>query len=334
VDELTGSIDRLVAETQFSGVVRIDDGDDIAFARAYGLSNRAHGLPNTLDTQFGIASGVKGLTALTVVSLIEDRQIEPGTTARSVLGRDLPLIADDVTIEHLLAHRSGIGDYLDEDTGYDIDDYMMPVPVHELRTTEEYVRALDGYPQKFPPGDRFSYCNGGYVVLALIAERVAGIPFYDLVAQRVCGPAGMRDSAFLESDTLPGRAAIGYLETDPGRTNVFHLPVRGNGDGGIYSTAADVHALWHALFDGRVVSEEWVARMVRPHSDVPSESRRYGLGFWLHASENTVMLVGYDAGVSFHTAHDPTRQITYTVVSNTAPGAWPIVRALEDALTG
>ena len=68
-----------------------------------------------MDTRFGIASGTKGLTALAVVSLIEAGSLELSTTARSVLGADLPLIDDAVTIEHLLSHRSGIGDYFDED---------------------------------------------------------------------------------------------------------------------------------------------------------------------------------------------------------------------------
>ena len=82
------------------------------------------------------------MTALAVVSLIEDGALELGTTARSLLGEDLPLIADDVTVEHLLAHRSGIGDYLDEDGGRGITDYVMPVPVHLLATAEEYVPIL------------------------------------------------------------------------------------------------------------------------------------------------------------------------------------------------
>ena len=69
----------------------------------------------------------KGLTALTVVSLIEDGSLHLETTARSVLGGDLPLIDDGVTIEHLLAHRSGIGDYLDEEGDWEITDHMMPV---------------------------------------------------------------------------------------------------------------------------------------------------------------------------------------------------------------
>ena len=79
-----------------------------------------------------------------------------------------------MTIEHLLAHRSGIGDYLDEEADHEITDYVLAVPVHELATTEQYLAVLDGHPTKFPAGERFSYCNGGYVVLALIAERVSG----------------------------------------------------------------------------------------------------------------------------------------------------------------
>ena len=92
----------------------------------------AHQLPNTVATRFAIASGTKGLTALTVVSLIDDHALDMSTTARSVLGTDLPLIGDDVTIEHLLAHRSGIGDYLDEGAGHEVTDYVLTVPPHEL----------------------------------------------------------------------------------------------------------------------------------------------------------------------------------------------------------
>ncbi len=200
-----------------------------------------------------------------------------------MLGSDLPLIDDAVTVEQLLGHRSGIGDYLDEDEHTDISEYVMPVPVHELATTEGFLAVLDGYPTKFAPGAQFSYCNGGYVVLALIAERVSGVDFHDLVHDRVCEPAGMHDTAFLRSDELPGRAALGYLDAgDSLRTNVFHLPVRGTGDGGIYTTVADIATFWRALFEGRIVAEQWVREMVRGHSHDPAESRRYGLGFWLH----------------------------------------------------
>jgi CubicO group peptidase (beta-lactamase class C family) len=334
MDELEQDVDRVAAGSSFSGVVRVDRGGEV-FAKAYGLANRANGIPNELDTRFAIASGVKGMTALAVVSLVEEGTLQLETTARSVLGDDLPLIADDVTVEHLLAHRSGIGDYFDEDVPSEITDYLLPVPVHELATTESYLAVLDGFPTKFAADEKFSYCNGGFVVLALIAGRASGIPFDELVAQRVCAPAGMGDTAFLRSDELPERTALGYLAGDGLRTNVLHLPVRGSGDGGIYTTVADVRAFWSALFEGRIVSSEWVAKMTRPRSEMPEgDTRRYGLGFWLHGTSDAVILEGYDAGVSFRSLHDPRSDVTATVVSNWSNGAWDLARLLDDRFGG
>ena len=323
---LDESIDSIAEATGFSGVVRVDRDGEIELAKAYGLADRGHGIPNALDTQFAIASGNKGFTAVAVASLIEDGALELSTTARSVLGADLPLIGDDVTVEHLLSHRSGIGDYLDEDAGHGIDDYVMPVPVQELATTEDYLAVLDGHPAVFAPGERFAYCNSGYVVLALIAERTSGVPFHELVRQRVCRPAGMVDTEFLRSDELPGRAALGYLAMDGvSRTNVFHLPVRGSGDGGIYSTVADIASFWTAFFAGRIVPADRVAELLQPHSE------QYGLGFWL-PRKRAVALEGSDAGVSFRSVHDPSRRVTHTVISNESDGAWPIGRLLVERL--
>lgn len=111
--------------------------------------------------------------------------------------------------------------------------------MHELATTEQFLRVLDGFPAAFPAGEKFFYCNGGFVVLALLAERASGVPFHDLVRQRVCRPAGLVDTDFLRSDALPGRAALGYVELDgEWRTNVFHLPVLGTGDRGVVLQSA------------------------------------------------------------------------------------------------
>lgn len=320
-------MDRAAEHSGFSGVVRVDGSGGTELCTPYGLADRAHEIPNTVETMFALASGAKTLTALVVMSLVERGTLELGTTARSLLGDDLPLVADDVTVEHLLAHRSGIGDYLDED---DVSRYVLPVPVHELATTEQFLPVLDGHDTVFRAGEGFAYNDAGYVLLALLAERAAGVEFYDLVRTLVCEPAGMVDTAFLRSDELPGRAALGYLSVDGRRTNVLHLPVRGTGDGGVYSTVADLSALWEALFSGRLVPPERLAEMVRPRSDWPEESRRYGLGFHLHATGDGIFLEGHDAGVSFASVHRPAASVTYTVISNWSEGAWPIVRLLHD----
>ena len=330
MDRLAATVDAAASAARFAGVVRVDVGGRTAFAAAYGLADRRHRIPMTLDTQLAVASGAKTFTALTVMSLIVDGTLDLTTPARTVLGDDLPLIGGDVTVEHLLGHRSGIGDYLDEDTLTRPDDYVLTVPVHRLERTESYLGVLDGLPAKFPAGTGFSYCNSGYVILALIAERVGGAPFHVLVHERVCRPAGLKDSAYLRSDSLPGRAAVGYVEVDGSwRSNVLHLPVIGTGDGGIYTTVADVHRLWHAVFAGLVVPPATVADMIRPRSTTPSGRDRYGLGFWLDGTGPGVRLEGCDAGVSFAGRHDPVTGVTWTVIGNTSDGAWPLARALH-----
>jgi hypothetical protein len=59
---------------------------------------------------------------------------------------------------------------------------------------------------------------------------------------------------------------------------------------------------------------------------------RYGLGFWLGRQNDTVILEGYDAGVSFRSVHDPKSGVTHTVISNSSDGAWPITSRLEELL--
>ena len=208
-----------------------------------------------------------------------------------------------MTIEQLLAHRSGIGDYLDESQQLDLDAHLLAVPVHQLDTAESYLAVLDGFPQAFEPGTDFAYCNGGYVVLALLAERAAGVPFHDLVRRHVIDRAGLAHTAYLRSDALPGDAALGYLhpegDAEELRTNVLHLPVVGGGDGGIFTTAADLVRLWQALDEGRVVAPETWAEMRRIRST--DGDRAYGLGFWLEG--DAVYLTGSDTGASFVSQH-------------------------------
>jgi CubicO group peptidase (beta-lactamase class C family) len=315
-----GEVDALARESGFSGVVAVGDGRS-----AYGAADRAHDVSNTVTTRFAMASGSKGMTALVVMSLVGEGALALDLSARELLGEDLPEIDDAVTVEHLLSHRSGIGDCLDEEQLGDIDDYVMTRPPYELDTTEAFLPMLEGHPQKFPPGERFCYCNGGFVVLALLAERAGGIGYHQLVEDRVLRPAGMTHSGFLRSDRLPGDAAVGYLKD--GRTNVFHLPVLGNGDGGLYTTAGDVAAFWEALFAGRIVDRTLVQEMVRGRPVKAEEG--YGLGFW--TSPTAVGLTGTDAGVAFHSVHDPADGRTWTVLGNDSEGTWPLVRLLRAA---
>ena len=329
MDALARAVDGAAAALDFAGVVRVDRAGAPPFERGYGLADRAHGVAVTPSTRLGIASATKGLTALGVVALVEDGVLRMDTRVRELLGEDLPLIDDAVTVEQLLAHRSGIGDYVDEEAIASETDYVLPEPVHRLAETEDYLAVLGGLPQVAPPGARFAYNNGGYVVLALVAERAAGVAFRELVARRVCGPAGMEATSFPRGDEPAGDVAVGYLEPGSPRTNVLHLPVRGSGDGGAVSTARDIRALWSALHAGRIVPPPRVGDMLRSRSS--GDEPGYGLGFWLGAGGDA-SLIGSDAGVCFTSTHDPARDRTRTVIANVTHGAWDMAEAVDAAL--
>ena len=332
VESLISAVESLAGASGFAGVVSVRLAGEEVAEKAFGSADRRWSVPNTLETRFAIASGTKGFTALAVMSLVQDGILNLKTTARSLLGEDLPLIADDVTVEQLLAHRSGVGDYLDESSLDASSDYVLRVPVHELTCVRDYLAALDGFPTAFPAGSRFAYNNSGYVLLALLAERAAGVDYYELLDDRVCRPAGLTATDFPRSDELPPGAAVGYLNPDGLRSNGLHLPVRGCGDGGLYTTVDDLRTFWAALFAGRIVPLEVADQMTRVHSADAEGGRGYGLGFWLDraswqgADTDAVELVGADAGVSLRSRHIPSLDLTATVISNTSDGAWAMAR--------
>lgn len=122
---------------------------------------------------------------------------------------------------------------------------------------------------------------------------------------------------------------LGYLDESGDRTNVFHLPVRGSGDGGAFSTVADLALFWAALFAGTIVSDSTRESMTSALNHVPSEQMRYARGFWRGWESDVVILEGYDAGVSARSWHDPSSGVTGSIIGNTPEGAWPVIAALD-----
>ena len=325
-------LDRIIEASDFWGVVQVTHPDGVLYQRTAGFADRAREMPNAIDTQFAIASGAKGFTALAVMSLVTEGALALETKIPEVLKEARDLVAPETTVRHLLAHTSGMGDYLDESAIANIEDHMLEVPVQRLTRPADFLPLFRGRPARFPPGTSFAYCNSGYVLLALVTEAVSGQSFYDVVEERVFAPAGMRDTAFLRLDNLPPRAAIGYLPRREWQVNHLHLPVRGGGDGGAYSTADDFAQFWTALFAGSIVPPAAVLEMTRSQCDDSPASHRYGLGFWLTNGSKDVFLEGSDPGISFRSTFDPSTRLLYSVLSNTTSGAWPVVKEIDAIL--
>ena len=170
-------------------------------------------------------------------------------------------------------------------------------------------------------------------MLALIAERVSGRTYQDLVHEVVCEPAGMTATGFPRSDALPGDCALGYLDVaGEWRTNVFHLPVVATGDGGAYTTTGDLVRFWDAFINDRLVSAETRASMVTPRTPPDEDGDCYALGCWAREGSPEVAMSGGDAGVSLWSRHDPRDRTTATVIANTSDGMSPIAELVDSLL--
>ena len=139
-------LEQRAREHDFSGAVRVERRGEPLIEFACGHSDRANERVNNLQTRFAVASGTKALTALTVMSLVESGALSLATTLRSVVRDDLPLVDEAVTIDHLLTHRSGVGDYLDESAGGDIDDHILgSLSAHTLERASDYLPLLNAH---------------------------------------------------------------------------------------------------------------------------------------------------------------------------------------------
>jgi CubicO group peptidase (beta-lactamase class C family) len=326
-NERIAAASERAARAGFTGVVRVDVGDNIVHCSAHGMADRAHSIPNTIDTRFAGASALKSCTALTVMSLVQDGLLGLDTPVRSILTERALFVEPAVTVEHLLSHRSGIGEYCHEVGARTADP-----PQCSIEHPVAILPLMANTPPLAAPGAEFRYNNAGYVLLALIAETVTGTPFTELVDRHVLTPAGMSQSAILSYDELAGDVAIGYLERTGLRTNVHAVPNRGVGDGGLFTTAADVSRFWRALDAGRLVDIDTVKLMTTAHGRTP-RGTPYGLGFWLDPTTDAVTIEGYDMGISFRSVHRRSTNVTWTVASNWTDGAWPLADELAVLLS-
>ena len=337
-DRLFAGIDAAAQANRFSGVVSLHLGPNLVFERAYGYADRSNRVANAMQTRFGTASATKTFTALSVCALIEQELLALDTPVTDVLGVELPHVSHDVTIEHLLTHTSGIGDYYDEEVVTDVTSFHVSIPWYRLERPRDYLPLVAEPPPKFAPGERFSYCNSGFILLGLVVEELAGVAYQEFVQTRVFERAGMSESGFVRLDALPERTAIGYIEADgTWRTNVYNLPVVGGPDGGAFSTAADMAKFWSALHRDLIVGREWRERFLRPRVPASTSGVFYGLGVWIYQGRDRApfhLVDGADAGVSFRSLYGRESGISYTVACNAPPGARAIVDLLDDAIVG
>ncbi len=262
-------LQRQTAAGRFAGAVLIAKDGRPVFAQAYGLANREHKIPNTLQTRFRIGSMNKMFTAVATLQLAQAGKLRLDNPLEKYLP-DYPNkdLATKVTIHQLLTHTGGT--------------FGKGFAAHrlELRTLDDYVNLYGKRALLFKPGSRWAYSNYGFILLGLVVEKVTGQSYYDYVREHIYEPAGMTATGSEpENQAVPDRS-VGYMDAEGKlQPNTDTLPYRGTSAGGGYSTVQDLLRFANALQDNKLLDAHYTQLLTVGKVDIPGSGRRYAYGF-------------------------------------------------------
>ncbi|WP_192600126.1 serine hydrolase [Sporosarcina limicola] len=334
---ITERIATIQSNNQFSGTAFIENGERLLVDVSYGYANRSEQLKNQAATRYGIASGCKLFTSIAICQLVEEGKLSFDSSLSECLDINFPYLDKKVTIHHLLTHTSGIPDYFDEEVMDDFEELWVKNPMYHIRCLRDFLPLFQNDCMKSAVGEQFHYNNAGYILLGLVVEQASGLDFTDYIEERIFKVAGMIDSGYFAFDSLPERIALGYIDNSDGtwKTNIYSLPAKGGSDGGAFVTAKDMVRLWDALMNHQLLNEAFTNKLLTTHTLVKEDSF-YGYGIWIKKSGNNILkyhVMGYDPGVSFHSAFFPDSSLKVVVCSNKSAGASDIMNGIEEELT-
>jgi CubicO group peptidase (beta-lactamase class C family) len=260
---------------------------------AAGVLNRATRVRVTAGSLFQLGSITKVWTATMVMQLVDEGLLSLGTTVAQVLpgirigARD---IGGQVTVHHLLTHTSGLDGDVFTDTGRG-DDCL-----------QRYVSGLGRAASVFAPGQAYSYCNSGYVLLGRMIEMLDGRSWDESLRERLSGPLELDRTVTLPEQAILHRAAVGH-RGDGAPVRVWGLP-RSVGPAGLVTAAAHDLLMFARLHleggvapDGKpLLSPASVRAMRQPQTAIPafgSPGAAIGLGWRLNRWGDRV-IIGHD----------------------------------------
>ena len=307
-DEFLAEIDAFVTSkmnTSGSGyaIMAVKDGE-IAFSKGWGKANIELDIPFTPDTPSDLASLSKQFTAVAILILYEQELLNLDTNLTAYFP-EFPSSWSDITIHHLLIHQSGIPNYSDlienGTAGYD---------GQTNQSVLDLVLQNDNL--DFPPGEQTSYSNTGYLILAMLVEKIANNSYSEFLEETIFEPLEM-DSTIVrnESFVYPQNVALNYDEND----QLYEYTLYTYGDGGIYSSLHDMYKWDQALYTDEIVSQSTLQLAFTGYT---GGDNNYGYGWMVSQHERypSYRHGGYHFGFLNYIYRVPGRNFTYLMLSN------------------
>ncbi len=281
-----------------------------AFVKAYGLADLDHGIPLHRTSSFYIASASKQFTAMSLLLLVEEGKVSLSDSVRVTIP-ELPDYANEVSLQHLLNHTSGIRDYFQvgRRAGYSTDYVYTDHNVLNIIIRQKNLH--------FQPGDEFQYSNSGYALLSMAIKRVSGMTLNQYAQKHIFGPLGMQSTRFQhDRGMVVLNRANGYTQQD-GDWRMSNSMLDVVGDGGMYSTIDDM-LKWSVNFNCPVVGGQALRQMQTKARLISGEEIEYGMGLAMDSYRGLARVrhAGGHAGYRANFEHFPSEQLTVVLLCN------------------
>ncbi|HZV34662.1 MAG TPA: serine hydrolase domain-containing protein [Verrucomicrobiae bacterium] len=284
----------------------------VLFAKSYGLADVEKKIPATPDTNYRLASVTKQFTAMVIMQLADRAKLSLDDPITKFFP-EFPGYGNKITVRHLVNHTSGLWDY------EELIPKGTPIPVLDIDALRLVMQRDKTY---FPPGTQFRYSNTGFALLALIVEKVSGETFAAYLREHIFAPLHMNQTLAYEAgiSIVPNRA-FGYTQTAEGfkRTDQS-LTSSVLGDGGVYSSIADLRKWDEALYSTKLVSRKMLkaAFTAGPNTKHGDGTVQYGFGWFIseYRGLRNIWHSGESIGFTTRIERFPDRKFTVIILTN------------------
>ncbi|HVM88572.1 MAG TPA: serine hydrolase domain-containing protein [Puia sp.] len=293
--------------------VAIQQNGKIIFEKNYGLANLETQEKISQSSNFNIGSLTKQFTAFSILQLASKDQLSLHDTIIKFFPYFNNKTGSAITIQELLTHSSGIIDH------YALVDTNMIKHATDKDVLDAVKNTDSTY---FTPGSAYRYSNTAYCLLAMIIEKLSGIPYADYIKKNIFIPLKMQHSEVLQIGKEINHRVVGYdtcgknfKRSDADNAIFFST----EGDGGIYTSVTDYLKWFDALQTGKLIEKEWIKKARSAQFPVDKKNKlSYGYG-WFISEQNAykeVYHTGSNGGFRAVSFSIPAKNYIIVILSN------------------
>ena len=318
-------LNYLYENNKFMGSLTIREGENVVFNKAYGFADVEKGIKADRLTQYKIGSISKTFTAVMIMQLVEEKRL----TLQTKLNRFYPKMpnAEKISIYDLMQHRTGIVDYINQDSTFH-------KVLDKKHSKEDILKVITSYEPLFEPGSKYQYSNSNFFILGCIIEKLTKKSYAENLQNRIVKKAEL--GTYENKTEMTAKGAVTnkvfvpttyYKEEATNTANKESYSYYFDGtnwvkslenhnsipfaSGGITSTTADLTKFIYALFDGKLVSQASLDQMKEIKEGYGKALIQFPFGerrFYGHGGriENFSSMLGYY----------PTEKLSFSLISN------------------